>query len=276
MSQPLEIPDTMQTFKPSLWNRALSRLVAAYPFRRGQTRLRRTTSPWLVGQLAVGPWVRVSGVVEAEWDFLLNRVKEDATTEFIKSFVQPGMTFVDAGANVGYFTLLAASLGARVISYEPTPAVFERLRENVALNGFDRVTAVNAAVADKRGVLRLYQSPEDPEANNLFDGEGVSVEVATVSLDEDLAARGVQKVDLLKIDVEGAEPLVLAGASLLLNNPGAPAVVIEVNPVALRSANAVPATVINKLETSGYHCIELEKFLYKGETVVNILATHTS
>jgi FkbM family methyltransferase len=263
--------DHMMKLKPNPWNRALSRLVAAYPFQRGQTRLRRSASPWLVGHLTFGPWVRVSGVVDAEWEFLSSRVKEDATTEFVKSFLRPGMTFVDVGANVGYFTLLAASLGARVVAYEPTLTVMERLRENVALNGFDQVTVVNAAVAEKPGTLTFYASPDDPEANNLFGQGDHAVDVAAVSLDEDLAERGIQKVDLLKIDAEGAEPLVLAGAAALLKSGAT--IVIEVNPVALRSANATPADVLDKLQSSGYHCSELERFEYKGETVVNILAT---
>lgn len=201
----------MRKLKPHLSNRILSRLVAAYPFERGRTRLRRVTSPWLVGRLPFGPWVRVSGVVDAEWEFLSHRVKEEATTEFIKSFLKPGMTFVDVGANVGYFTLLAASRGCRVVAFEPTPAVVVRLHENVALNGFDEVTVVNAAVADKRGTLKLFLSPDDPEANNLYEGS-ISVEVSTVSLDDALADHGVKKVDLLKIDAEGAEPMILIGA----------------------------------------------------------------
>jgi FkbM family methyltransferase len=268
----------MTTSKPRPWNRVLSRFVAAYPFQRGQTRLRRITGRWLVGRLPFGPWVRVSGLVDTEWNFLSGYTKEDATTQFVKSFLRPGMTFVDAGANVGYFTLLAASLGARVVAYEPTPAVAERLRENVTLNAFNNVTIVNAAVADKCGSLTFYgtassESPDDPEANNLFGGGDYSIEVAAVSLDDNLADHGVQKVDLLKIDVEGAEPMVLDGAEKLLRHPAAPTILIEVNPVSLRSANYAPDAVLSRLQSHGYHLRELERFTYKGETVVNILAT---
>ena len=199
-------------------------------------------------------------------------VKEDATTEYVKSLIRPGMTFVDVGANIGYFTLLAASLGARVVAYEPTLAVFERLRENVALNSFDNITVVNAAVAEKRGTLTLYASTDDPEANNLFGDDDHPVEVATICLDDDLAERGVEKVDLLKVDVEGAEPLVLAGAIRLLRSAAAPAIVMELNPVALRFANSEPADLLNSLQSNGYRCTELERAMYKGEIVVNILA----
>ena len=148
-----------QRAAPPLWNRTLSRLVAAYPPARGQTRLRRATSPWLVGHLPCGAWARVSGVVDAEWHFLQGVGKEDVTAEYIKPLLRPGSVFVDVGANVGYFTLLASTLGARVLAYEPTPSVFTRLRENVDLNGFLQAQLVNAAVMDKPGTLSLI-SPE--------------------------------------------------------------------------------------------------------------------
>src|ERR1700761_9315974 len=93
---------------PPLWNRAVSRLVAAFPRARGQTRLRTATSSWLVGRLPFGAWARVSGVVDAEWDFLQGLGKEDVPADYIKPVLKPGSAFVDVGANVGYFTLLAS------------------------------------------------------------------------------------------------------------------------------------------------------------------------
>ena len=266
----------MKRHLPNMLVRIFSRMVAAYPFVRGKTRLRRTTSRWLVGHLPFGTWVRVSGAVDAEWQFLSGYAKEDATTKLVKSFLRPGMTFVDVGANVGYFTLLAASMGARVIAYEPTPEVCERLCENVKLNSFDRVTVVNAAVMDKPGRLSLYQSTADPEANNLFGQGDRPIEVEAVSLDFDLQSRGVQEVDLLKIDAEGAEPFVLDGASALLRSKAAPSIIVEVNPVSLRSAHCEPAALIGRLKSAGYYCRELERFVYMGEPVLNILATPSS
>ncbi|HKO18082.1 MAG TPA: FkbM family methyltransferase, partial [Acidobacteriaceae bacterium] len=187
----------VSSLSPSLPARVLSRAVAKYPFERGKTRLREMSRSWLVGQLQFGSWVRVSGVVDAEWEYLLGHVKESATTEFLSSFIKRGMTFVDVGANVGYFTLLAASLEARVVAYEPTPAVYSRLRENVELNGLQNVTLMNAAVAEKAGSLTFHQSPDDPEANSIF-GEGECIQVEAVALDEELSRRGIHQVDLLK------------------------------------------------------------------------------
>jgi FkbM family methyltransferase len=261
---------------PPLWNRTVSRLVAAYPPARGQTRLRRATSPWLVGQLPCGAWTRVSGVVDAEWHFLQGIGKEDVTADYIKPLLRPGSTFVDVGANVGYFTLLASTLGARVVAYEPTPSVFARLRENVDLNGFQQAQLVNAAVMDKPGTLSLHLSGDDPEANSLFGDGPQSVRVPAVSLDEDLAARGIEHVDLLKIDAEGAEAFVLDGATRLLSSPNPPAILVEVNAFTLRSAGLQPSDILSRLESHGYHHTEIESLLYKGSHCANIFATRSA
>jgi FkbM family methyltransferase len=259
---------------PPLWSRAVSRLVAAYKPARGQTRLRRATSPWLVGHLPFGAWARVSGVVDAEWNFLHGASKEDVTEDYIKSQLQPGDTFVDVGANVGYFTLLASTLGARVVAYEPTPSVFTRLRENVDLNGFHHAQLVNAAVMDKPGTLSLHLSGDDPEANSLFGDDAQSVQVPAVTLDDDLASRDIQHVDLLKIDAEGAEPFVLDGATRLLSSPKPPAIIVEVNAFTLKCAGLHPSDILSRLEAHDYQHTEIESGLYKGMYCGNILATH--
>jgi len=261
---------------PPLWNRALSRFVAAYPSIRGQTRLRRVTSPWLVGRLPCGAWTRVSGLVDAEWTFLRGAHKEDITENRIKSLLHPGSVFVDVGANVGYFTLLASTLGARVIAYEPTPSVFARLKENVALNNLEDVQLVNSAVMDKPGVLSLHISADDPEANSLFGNESQSVQVPAVTLDDDLNARGIDHVDLLKIDAEGAESFVLDGATRLLTSPRPPVVIVEVNAFTLNSAGLQPSDILARLEAHGYRHTEIESGIYKGSYCGNVLATPAS
>jgi len=261
---------------PPLWNRAVSRLVAAYTLPRGQTRLRRATSSWLVGQLPCGAWTRVSGVVDAEWHFLCGIGKEDITADYIKPLLHAGSTFVDVGANVGYFTLLASTLGARVVAYEPTPSVFDRLKENVALNGFERADLVNAAVMDKPGTLSLHLSGDDPEANSLFGDDPNSVRVPAISLDDDLAARGIDHVDLLKIDAEGAEPYVLDGATRLLTSPHPPAIIMEVNAFTLNCAGFKPSDIFSRLEKLGYTHTEIESGAYKGSYSGNILATRSA
>jgi len=254
---------------PSLFSRAISPLVASYPIKRGRTRLRGAASPYLVGKLPFGAWARVSGVVDAEWDFLKGGGREDNTTAVLRSMLHPGAVFVDVGANVGYFTLLAAKLGADVIAYEPTPSVFKRLAENVALNSLD-ARLVNAAAMDRAGTFPLYLSDEDPEANSLF-GSGGSISVSAVRLDEDLLSRGISRVDVLKIDAEGAEPLVLDGARNLLVSQS-PAIILEVNAFALEVAGYTPSDVYSRLEAHGYSVRVIEWMPYQGRSCQNILA----
>jgi FkbM family methyltransferase len=254
---------------PSLFSRAISPLVASYPIKRGRTRLRGAASAYLVGKLPFGAWVRVSGVVDAEWGFLQGGGREDDTTAVLRSLLHPGAVFVDVGANVGYFTLLAAKLGADVIAYEPTPSVFRRLAENVELNSL-HAKLVNAAAMDRAGRFPLYLSEDDPEANSLF-GSGGSVTVSAVRLDDDLASRGISRVDVLKIDAEGAEPLVLDGARKLLDLQS-PALIMELNPFALEVAGYTPSDVYSRLQAHGYSVRVIEWMPYKGRPCQNILA----
>jgi len=251
------------------WKRTISRAVAAYPLARGATRLRRLTSPWLVAPIQRGVWARVSGVVDAEWGFLSRNDREPATLGYIRDFLKPGMVFVDVGANVGFFTLAAASIvgpTGRVIAYEPTPTVGKRLEENVKLNRFANVTIRPVAVADKPGSLHFYESADDPEANSVF-GSGAHSEVPAVSLDSEQLG----KVDLLKIDAEGAEPLVLSGAKKLL--AARPTLIIEVNPIALRQAGSSAEDLMAQISSCGYQVRTIEEFSYMGEVVINALST---
>jgi FkbM family methyltransferase len=261
-----------------LWQRLASRAVAAYPAVRGQTRLRKLAASWLIAELDFDLWVRVTGLVGAEWECLRGQKKEQKSTERVCASLRPGMTFVDVGANIGYFTLLAASRvgpAGRVLSFEPTPRVCQRLRENIQLNNLSNVVTVQKAIADQAGKARFFQSSEDPEENSLFRHETgadpVDVDIAT--LDDELWKHNIREVDLLKIDAEGAELAVLKGARALLSAPNRPAIVLEVNPVTLGQAGIDPQQVLNLLEQYGYVWEEIERFAWQGAVVTNIFAT---
>lgn len=155
-------------------------------------------------------------------------VYEPATTDFFIQQLRPGHVFVDIGANHGYFTMLAASLvgpSGQVFAFEPNPRVFEQLRTHVRLNRFEpRVSLQSCALADRAGgTARLYVSQVATNSGlssltpnaELLDTGGLSedgtVDVPLETFDRWRAAAGVERVDLVKIDVEGAEALVIAG-----------------------------------------------------------------
>ena len=139
------------------------------------------------------PWIRDQGVWEADVMKLLAR------------WLRPGSLYVDVGANVGYHALFAAKLGARVVAIEPVPWTLELLRANVWRHGAD-VEIVEAAASDSEGTAHIALDP-DHRSGAQMAAEGLVV--PTFPLDV-LVPEGA--VDVLKIDVEGAEPMVLRGA----------------------------------------------------------------
>jgi FkbM family methyltransferase len=136
-------------------------------------------------------------------------------------------TFVDAGANIGYFTVLSSRLAREVYAFEPAPAVFERLSRNVALNGLGNVRALQLALSKERGKLRLFESKISPGHDSTvkrFEHDR-SMVVDAVSLDE-VIDPSVREV-VMKVDVEGAEMDVLLGALGLIRSGKVSAIVLE-------------------------------------------------
>ncbi len=171
--------------------------------------------------------------------------------------VKPGMTVLDVGANIGIFTALAASRvgkGGAVFSFEPGPENFALLQETVRLNGFDNVVARQAAVADQPGTLRLYLSELNMVDHRIYDADESrpSVEVETVTVDEALAAQGAKRVDVLKIDIQGAEAKAFAGMSrTLADNPNL-RILAEFWPWGLRRCGGDPHALLEKFRALGF------------------------
>jgi FkbM family methyltransferase len=140
----------------------------------------------------------------------------------LERVLRPGMTMIDGGANEGVFTIYAAvRVGAagRVLAVEPSPRELDRLRANLALNEADNVTVVAAALAERLGELSL-RIAEDAHAgqNTLGDfmypniGEAGKITVPVTTLDALVEKHRLGRVDVIKLDLEGAEERALAGA----------------------------------------------------------------
>lgn len=154
---------------------------------------------------------------------------EFAEMGFLLHLLRNEDLFVDVGANVGSYTILAcAAIGARGVAFEPVLGTFVRLTENLRLNHLDkRVSALNRGVGATAGTLR-FTSDMDCVNHALADGEvrANAVSVPVTTLDDSL--RGQSPV-LMKIDVEGYETPVLEGARETLQNPSLQAVIMELN-----------------------------------------------
>jgi FkbM family methyltransferase len=143
--------------------------------------------------------------------------------EFLQRVLRPGMTVVDVGANLGIYTLIAAQLGCRVHAYECNPEMVDLLERNVAMNWFDdRVVVVRKAAGRLDEPLRFFAPREmrglgstaQPLEGRTSRPQSSEITVESERLDVGLAELGF--IDLLKIDVEGGETDVLAGAASLL------------------------------------------------------------
>lgn len=153
---------------------------------------------------------------------------EVAEMAFVLHLLRPDETFVDIGANIGSYTVLAAGgAKARVVAVEPIPSTFARLAQNVILNDLeDRVRLWRGGLSDMACTLR-FSSELDTVNHVLVEGEGgTALDVPVQRLDDLL---GGEAPVLMKIDVEGHEWPVLRGAPRTLSNPALLAVVMETN-----------------------------------------------
>jgi len=142
---------------------------------------------------------------------------EPEETQFILDLLKPGQTFVDVGANIGYFTLLASRLvgsNGRVFSFEPDEDNYQLLSSNCELNRCGNVDAFKAALSNKTTEGRLYLSEANMGDHTIY-AAGEDRKSTKISLlnGEDVFLNDDRKIDFIKIDTQGSEYQVLEGLS---------------------------------------------------------------
>jgi FkbM family methyltransferase len=180
---------------------------------------------------------------------------------FLDRLVRPGHVVIDAGASCGIYTVAAGKLvgpDGRVIAVEPAPRSAETLRRNVALNELDRIVVVHeAALSREVGHARLYQPSWGPVAASIavVEAEGIPfTEVDTVSIDSIVEEQELERLDFVKLDIEGAEKLALQGAQRAIAR-WHPSFVFEMNPGATSSAGGHSGDVWDFLAAEGYELL---------------------
>jgi FkbM family methyltransferase len=131
--------------------------------------------------------------------------------------IKEGFTFIDVGSNVGWYALFIAreagvSVQTRILAVEPQPEIFDRLIYNIRQNPFGTIKAVDCAIADKTGELTLFLDPLNRGEASLKivnSSQTDAIRVPAVTLLDLLKREGLAQVDAIKLDVEGAEDLVL-------------------------------------------------------------------
>lgn len=180
---------------------------------------------------------------------------EPYETELLLGILQPGSVFVDVGANVGYFSVVAASVvgsDGQVIAFEPDPANFLLLQANCELNALgSRVEAVQAGLSTSEYAGRLYLSEDNLGDHQIYAGAGdrSSLPIRLYNGSDYLQPR-LERLDLLKIDTQGSEYQVMAGLMPLLRAlPSMPRIIIELTPFSLREAGASGRQLIELMAT---------------------------
>jgi len=212
------------------WRNLVRAYVRYSPISRGKRYVMDTCAPLylgskeLVSELPGGARVNVDLHEHVQRYIYFFGAYEKETVEWFRSVLAPGMTFLDIGAHVGQYSLIAAQAvgpNGRVHSFEPNPGSYRRLTANLALNDFRHARAHAMALSDQAGESTLFV----PTDNNLgeaslqqcVDSDTTTVKVGTADSWMETADLGnPPRVDLIKIDVQGFEKHVIEGARGLL------------------------------------------------------------
>jgi len=172
--------------------------------------------------------------------------------------LRPGSVIFDVGANFGYYALMLAA-GLRkeceVHAFEPTESTYQRLTRHIALNEMDCVHAHRVALSDRPGSASMHGRDGNSGAAFLEPGEG---QVQVTTLDEFVARRGIERLDLMKIDVEGLEEKVLRGGERVLRELR-PTILFELQPVTLARAGSSVERLATLLTSQGYRLLQADR-----------------
>lgn len=193
-------------------------------------------------------------------DLFLRGVMEESEVAVWRAALRPGEDVVDGGANLGYWSLVAAGCvgaGGRVFAFEPVPATADALARNVAASGSPAVRITRAALAAGPGEVVLHLYDDDPCSGNASVGsvpglnETSAVRAPALTLDGFLAAENARPV-LVKLDVEGSETAALRGARGLLSGAEPPVLSVEYHETAAVGAGTHPREWMELLREAGY------------------------
>ena len=170
----------------------------------------------------------------------------------LKKIVRANEVFLDIGANIGYFSLLAAtnSSSSRVISFEPVKKLFQELNENISINNIKNITPVNAAVGEINEEREIFLSAPGNMGMSSFQQpenySGKKEKVTVIAIDDWFKTSGLAKIDLIKLDIEGSELTALKGMKEVLQKQR-PVLIIEINPETLSLFSLKPFDICNYL-----------------------------
>ena len=191
-------------------------------------------------------------------DLSINGVYGELDTQIVREQIKEGDIVIDVGANIGYYTLIFAQLvgkSGKVFAFEPEPKNFEILKKNIAINNYDNVIVEQKIVSEKNGKMKLYVSNSDIVGHRIQQMRDLEnfVEVESVTLDDYMKKLSLDdKVNFIKIDVEGFEPNVLEGSKKVLEKNNHLKIFTEFNREVVKKYGTEPKKMIDLLYEKGF------------------------
>jgi FkbM family methyltransferase len=192
-------------------------------------------------------------------------VYETFEMELFRDILTEGMTVLDIGANIGIYSVIAAKhVGqtGKVLACEPEPVNFSILKHNIEQNGFTNVVAYDRAIADKEGTMELHLSKTNKGHHSLVGGDSNDfssfISVPVITGDMLLAEAHIEKIDVMKIDIEGAEPLALAGLEKTLELFDL-TLFFEFSPKTIQDSGFEPEHLLVSLNEKGFEIYEIQE-----------------
>lgn len=194
---------------------------------------------------------------------------EESETALLRGLAKPGMRVIDVGASIGLYTVLLGKLigpTGHVLSFEPFPPVVNYLKQNIKLNELNNVTVIEKAVAEEEGTLDFHVYPKGCDVYNSLGAANrpeeqiqavQTIPVVVTSLDAVANKAGIETIDLLKIDVEGAEERVLKGAEKLIRRSPKVQIVMEIYEPSAQQCGCSSARLIKMLSEWGFSMFEI-------------------
>ncbi|MCE2744466.1 MAG: FkbM family methyltransferase [Burkholderiales bacterium] len=200
---------------------------------------------------------------------------EPLSTKVVCENLQPGDTFLDIGANFGYFSLLAAhkvGSAGRVIAVEASPDVLPHLRKN--LSQYKNIELLNCAVGKTKGITEFFLTEDfvnSGVSQSPFQNNGRKISVAMDTIDHLLEAHGNQPVHFIKCDVQGDEMAVLEGARRTISKAERLNMIIEWAPAWMKKAGYEPNEFPKFLQSLGFNSLMVvDDYLQKKMTIAEM------
>ena len=196
-------------------------------------------------------------------------------TSLFEKHLKKGMTVLDLGGNIGFYTILARSVvgpEGRVFSFEPFPNNANLIRASIKENSFTNVTVVEAAVSDKMGKATLHLSPDACSEHSLLDLDFQynlelqqnEIEVQTLTVDEYLEKNVDSfKVDFIKMDIEGSESRAIVGMQKVLNENKHLTLITEFWPNGFKEDDKEPRDFLEMLDNLNFKIYNIDSLEQK-------------